>query len=392
MIKTLNPYPNPAKTAEIMSRYRPIAPKPETCSSSMSEGGSSSSSSLSQKIKQSPYLRNLWPQLQARPTRTRKRGRAPIALPSSLKRQKTHVLGFCPPSCHVTSPAKNLSFAPPPPPNSLPQLPLPNHATGVLNCTLENTPTVTKNPSLVTLPLLPCSPNSAPKFDLITNPCREEAVIDLNTVVEVPEEKDLLQQLQKPASSNNNVVNVIAPQPVRPIGSCISVGCINEDSITILPNCVAHTPKKPEEVESEVESEALPAVISDSNNRVRMANSAYKEMVGQPECPWLESMVIGNGAGDGRVQCGSSCKRISGEVTLHLCDSSSSIPVSSNGFSCWVRIEWENEQKKKSSVSAFCDVIKLSCESRDYLFTWRFHTTRTREASNSQSSSNACEN
>ncbi|XP_027368146.1 uncharacterized protein LOC113874123 [Abrus precatorius] len=372
MIKTLNPYPNPAKTAEIMSRYRPIAPKPETSSNSMSEG----SSSLSQKIKQSPYLRNLWPQLQARPTRTRKRGRTPITLPSSsLKRQKTHVLGFCPP-CHVTSPAKNLSLQSFAPPRTLPpQLPLPpNHGIGVLNCSLQNT--AATNPSLVTLPLLPCSPSAnsiltETKLDLKTNPCREE-VIDLNTKVDIPEERDLLQQLQKPVSSN-----VIAPQPVRPIGSCISLVCISEDST--LPY-VAQTPKKPQELEEMVESEALPAIISDSNNRVRMVNSAYKEMVGQPECSWLESMVNG---GDGHLQCGSSSKRISGEVTLNLCDSN--IPASSNGFSCWVRIEWESEQKK-NSVNAFCDVTKLSCESRDYHFTWRFHT-RTREAS--QSSCNA---
>ncbi|KAK7310773.1 hypothetical protein RJT34_08490 [Clitoria ternatea] len=371
MIKTLNPYPNPAKTAEIMSRYRPIAPKPETCSNSMSEG----SSSLSQKIKQSPYLRNLWPQLQARPTRTRKRGRAPITLPpSSLKRQKTHVLGFCPP-CHVTSPAKNLSLQIFPP--ALPhQLPLPpKHTLGVLNHPLLDN-TATTNPNLVTLPLLPCSPSTT---SILTEPkldSREDAIIDLNTKVDIPEEKDLLQQLQKPVSNN-----VIAPQPIRPIGSCISVVCISEDSA--LP-CVAQTPKKPQEVEEEIESEALPAVISDSNNRVRMANSAYKEMLGQPECPWLESMMV-NG-GEGQLQCGgSSCKRISGEVTLHLCDSN--IPTSSNGFSCWVRIEWESGQnKKKSLVNAFCDVVKLACESRDYLFTWRFHTG-TREAS--QSSCNA---
>jgi len=368
MIKTLNPYPNPAKTAEIMSRYRPIAPKPETCSSNNSTSdGSSSSNSLSQKIKQSPYLRNLWPQLQARPTRTRKRGRAPISLPSSLKRQKTHVLGFCQP-LHVTSPIKNLTlqgnFVPP---SSLPQLPLSNHGVGVLNC--NSLDKYSNNQNLVTLPLLPLSPNSphnnnAPKFEL--------EVIDLNnTKMEVPQERDLLQQLQKPASSTNNVINVIAPQPIRPIGSCINVGCISE--VSIIP-CVTKTPKKPEELEQEVESEELPAVISDSNNRVRMANSAYKEMVGQPECPWLE------------IQCGSSCKRISGEVTLQLSDSSN-IPISSNGFSCWVRIEWENNGQKKNSVNAFCDVVKLCCDqSRDYVFTWRFHT-RSREAS--QSSCNA---
>ncbi|RDX63016.1 hypothetical protein CR513_58597, partial [Mucuna pruriens] len=362
MIKTLNPYPNPAKTAEIMSRYRPIAPKPET-SNSMTEG----SSSLSQKIKQSPYLRNLWPQLQARPTRTRKRGRAPLTLPSSsLKRQKTHILGFCPP-CHVTSPAKNLSLQSFAPPQHQLTLHRPNHGLGLLNCsTMENTPT---NPSLVTLPLLPCSPGPAPKLDSTTTavatikPCGG-VVLDLNTKVSVPEERDLLQQLQKPVSNN-----VIAPQPVRPIGSSISLVCISEDS-TLSP--VPQTPKRPHQVEEEAESETLPAVITDSNHRVRMANSAYKEMVGQPLCPWLESMVKG---ADGNLQC----KRISGEVTLNLCDST--IPTSANGFSCWVRIEWQRENKK-NCVNAFCDVTKLACESRDYLFTWRFHI-RTREASQS---------
>ncbi|KAK7364680.1 hypothetical protein VNO80_13421 [Phaseolus coccineus] len=69
MIKTLNLYPNPTKNTEIMSRCRPISPKPETSPNSMTE----SSSSLSHKIKQSPYLRYLWPQLQANPIRTRKR-------------------------------------------------------------------------------------------------------------------------------------------------------------------------------------------------------------------------------------------------------------------------------------------------------------------------------
>ncbi|XP_028796062.1 LOW QUALITY PROTEIN: uncharacterized protein LOC114751575 [Neltuma alba] len=353
MIKTLHPYSNTAKTAEIMSRYRPIAPKPETPGNSVADG-----SSLCQKIKQSPYLRNLWPQLQARPTRTRKRGRASMPLLPSLKRQKTQVLGFCSP-CHVTSPAKNLSLQSFTHSHSLPQLPPPPPNHGMLNSGWEKPSNNT--PSLVTLPLLPCSPPE-------TATVKGEETIDLNTTAEIPEEKDLLQQLQTPAVSI-----VIAPRPVRPLGSSISVGCINEDPG--LPPA-SRAPKTPEEVELEVESEALPVVISDSNNQVRMANSAYKEMVGQPECPWLDSMVTG----DGRLPC-RSCKRISGEVTLRLCDSS--VPISSSGFTCWVRIEWKPNEKI-SSLNAFCDVLRLSCESRDYLFKWRFHTrTPTREGSQS---------
>lgn len=344
-----------------MSRYRPIAPKPEVPVNSMDE-----SSSMSQKIKQSPYLRNLWPQLQARPTRTRKRGRACIS-PPSIKRPRTHMLGLSTPT-HVASPAKHLSlqgFA-----QGISQLPVPNLA--AVNSILENR--VSPSSNLVTLPLLP-RPTSVP---VVANQaaapepsCMEPSrgkVIDLNAAAEIPDEEDLLQQLQEPP-----ICNVIAPQPVRLVGSSISVGCISEDPNLTPP---VQVPKKPEEVEEEVECEALPAVISDSNNKVRLANSAYKEMVGQPECLWLDSMVTG----DGRFG-GISCKRICGEVILHLSDHSR-VPASSKGFSCWVRIEWGSGGKKKS-INAFCDVIRLSCESKDYVFTWRFHT-HTRQGSMSK--------
>ncbi|XP_004290979.1 PREDICTED: uncharacterized protein LOC101290919 [Fragaria vesca subsp. vesca] len=370
MIKTLNPYnsTNTAKTAEIMSRYRPIAPKPETSPTTPT----GESPALSQKIRDSPYLRNLWPQLQARPTRTRKRGRAAIS-PPTLKRQRTsHVFGLSP-ACHVTSPVNNLTLDGFPHP--LTQLALPNQL-GSASSGLEST-------SLVTLPLLsyPSSVPIVPNQAVVTNqavvpaelnllkPSGGEKLIDLNSVAEIPEEKDLLKQLQgtpSPATTPTSP-NVIAPQPIRPVGSSISVGCISTDPSSAP---AVQAPKKPEDVEKEMESEALPAIISDSHNKVRMANAAYKEMVGQPECSWLDSMVA------------TPCKRISGEVALQLSDTR--VPTSSNGFSCWVRIEWGNEMDKHA-INAFCDVIKLACESKDYLFTWRFHT-HSREASQSSSS------
>lgn len=346
MIKTLSPYSDTAKTAEIMSRYRPIAPKPEQPTDPSDDNS---------KIRQSPYLRNLWPQLQARPTRTRKRGRAAIS-PPTLKRQRSHVIGLSPP-CHVTSSSS-------------------------INSSLQGFSRGLLAPSnLVTLPLLPCPPNNSvpingsanravlPELDLL-KACKEESLLDLNTsFAEIPEEKDLLGQLQE-SPPPSTIINVIAPQPVRPVGSSIRVGCISED-----PSLTSNKgPKKPEEVEAEVESECLPALVSDSKNKVRMVNSAYKEMVGQPECSWLDSMVGGR-----------ACKRISGEVVLQISDSAR-MPISSNGFSCWVRIEW-GSHGNKNSINAFCDVIRLSCESKDYLFTWRFHPHSTREAS--QSSCNA---
>ncbi|EPS65028.1 hypothetical protein M569_09753, partial [Genlisea aurea] len=70
MIQTISPYAA-SKTAEIMSRYRPIAPKPEAPAA-----GEDSAGGLPNGISKSPYLRNVWAHLQARPTRTRKRNRS----------------------------------------------------------------------------------------------------------------------------------------------------------------------------------------------------------------------------------------------------------------------------------------------------------------------------
>ncbi|GMI89676.1 DROUGHT RESPONSE GENE [Hibiscus trionum] len=348
MIKTLNPYSSTAKTAEIMSRYRPIAPKPE-----VPENARDESSGMSQKIRQSPYLRNLWPQLQARSSRSRKRGRAAALSPPTLKRAKTHVFGI--PS-HVPSAAKNLSF------NCF------SHGTqlsGLSNFEISSTPPA----SFVTLPLLPCPP-SVSSLNFMGSSAGEKG-IDLNAVAEIPEEKDLLKQLQGAPFSSS----VIAPQPIRPVGSSISVGCIIENPILTSPMQV---PKKAEEVEEEIESEALPVIVSDSNNEVRLANSAYNEMIGQAEWPWLDSMV----RGEGRVGVGG--RRICGAVMLHMCDQR--VPFEWKGFSCWVRIEWENEGKKKC-IRTFCDAMRLSCGSKDYQYTWRFHTTNNKKEA-SQCSTN----
>ncbi|KAI3758564.1 hypothetical protein L6452_06131 [Arctium lappa] len=331
MLQTLNPYTSTAKTAEIMARYRPIAPRPQAPLTSNGgsgdgDGSGSSPSSMSPTIRQSPYLRNVWPHLQSRPTRTRKRGRTSLGPPPppTFKRPRTLLQGLSPPFHITTSPARNLSiqgFAP---------LPL--------------QPTTT----LVTLPLLPCS--SSHPMQLQPN------VIDLNKVADVPEEKDLLAQLQKPTT------DVISPRPIRLIPSTVTIRAIKDDT------CLVQVLKKAaaEEVEKELESQVLPAFVSDSNNQVRLVNSAYKEMVGQPECPWLESMMT----------VGVACKSICGEVVLNLEQDVSG----SGGFSCWARIEWGMNGKKKKLVNAFGEAMRLKCESKDYKFAWRFHTREASEA------------
>ncbi|KAK1561992.1 hypothetical protein Q3G72_004561 [Acer saccharum] len=76
-----------------------------------------------------------------------------------------------------------------------------------------------------------------------------QAMIHHNKVAVIPEEKDLLLQLQAPSSTTS----VISPQPIRPVGSSITVGCISENTSL---NPAVQVPKKPEEVEEEVESES----------------------------------------------------------------------------------------------------------------------------------------
>ncbi|CAA7018821.1 unnamed protein product [Microthlaspi erraticum] len=346
MIKILNPHHShhspstttTLKTAEILSKYRPIAPKPGT----PQVNDNDPSSSMSHKISQSPYLRNLWPQLQARPTRTRKRGRGGMGptSPLAMKRPKSSASVT---TQRVFGPIKTLSFQAFP--HGLPSLTQVGYA-------LENGG---GSSALVTLPLLQCAPPSKCMEPEIKGRC----VIDLNKKVEVIEERDFLMQLQgQPITTTTakTTSRVIAPQPIRPVCSKINVVCINPLSNAPPPS---HFRKKSsEDVEEEVESDELPAIISDSNNRVRLVNSAYKEMMGQPECSWLDSMVRG--------------KRICGQVMIHLCESK--IPEN-NGFSCWVRIEWGRDGKEEF-VHAFCDVMKLVCDSKDYVFTWRFHINK----------------
>ena len=197
-------------------------------------------------------------------------------------------------------------------------------------------------------------------------------------------EQDLQKKLQEP--------RVITPQPVMPIGSSISVVCITEASASSAPK--APVSKQPEVVEEEVEWEALlavvsdsknrvrlansAAVVSDSKNRVRLANSAYKEeMVGQLERPWLDSTVSNSDRLRLKMPAGVSSRRINREVMLELSESSE-IPATADRFSCRVKIE-RACNGRKNFVDAPWDMIRLCCDSKDYLFTSRIHTAEAFE-------------
>ncbi|GFQ07626.1 hypothetical protein PHJA_002906700 [Phtheirospermum japonicum] len=322
MIQTINPYAS-SRTAEIMSRYRPIAPRPETLSpNSMPENDNPSG--LPTGIQKSPYLRNVWAHLQARPTRTRKRGRTAAFAPPSTKRARPCLQGLIPAPAFnqaTYSPARSLSmhgFA---------------HAAANLvpiNCCLDTA--VTTLAESVALPLLCCDAADRGK----------EKGIDLNLAAAAVEE----------AVESPRVV--ISPRPVRPVGSTVLVEKISDDL-----RRKRMPVKGAEEVEEIVEAEKVPTIVSDSNNKVRMCNSAYRELIGQPECGWLDCA-----AGNQR--------RIGGEISLKFVHSK--VQLSMHGFKCRVKIEWESKGIKKS-VNAYCHGVKLACPAKDYQFLWRFYET-----------------
>ncbi|KAL9143879.1 hypothetical protein ABFS82_14G262800 [Erythranthe guttata] len=355
MIQTINPYAT-ARTAEIMSRYRPIAPKPE--SPATGSAAENDSSAVPSGIRKSPYLRNVWAHLQARPTRTRKRGRAAAFSPPSVKRARTCLQGLASPYQGVItgSPAKNLAM------HGF------SHAAAAaangqmgqfslvpLNCGLDTA--VTTLAESVAMPLV-CP---ARRPGTVTNKGKEKE-IDLN---QGPEELDLLSEPVKP-----NVI--ISPRPVRPVGSSIIVKSISggiESQTTV---------KGAEEVEELAEAEATPAIVSDSKNKVRLANSAYREMVGQPECGWLDCAA-------GNSVPGGAWRRIGGEVSLQFVDTD--LQLSARGFTCRVKIVWESEGKNKC-VEASCVGVRLACEAKDYQFLWRFHIVDDESISESANSDN----
>ncbi|XP_076916071.1 uncharacterized protein LOC143575644 [Bidens hawaiensis] len=147
--------------------------------------------------------------------------------------------------------------------------------------------------------------------------------IDLNKNVEIPEEKDLLAQLQKPPAAA-----VISPKPIRLIPSTVSVKAIKPNSIPVSEISMIKTS---EDIERELESLAVPAFVSDSNNQVRLVNPSYQAMLGQPECGWVQSMV-------------TTCNSICGNVVIKFMDlEDEGDDVMKVGFSCWARDEWEEE-------------------------------------------------
>jgi hypothetical protein len=179
-------------------------------------------------------------------------------------------------------------------------------------------------------------------------------------VVIVPQERDLLSMLQ----ARNK--GIIAPHVVRPL--CTNV-CIDSSNIVgprSVAAAVAMSKKTAREVEAEIERDVWPAIVSDPHDRVLLVNDAYKAMVGQPVCVWLDALP---GTGTSR--------RINGEVVLNVQNFSpgSRLPNDGGAFPCTSRISWELDGAI-ASLTVPCIVERLIGNSGNYRSIWRFDSTR----------------
>ncbi|KAF7007799.1 hypothetical protein CFC21_022698 [Triticum aestivum] len=311
------------KANEILARFRPIAPKPALPASPVQAIDGAADRVLCH--------------LQNRPCRARKRGRpsaVPVSAPAAAAKRKRAAYPV-PLRCAAAA------------------------ATDAVVSTA--TRAYVSVPGSACMPFASLPPATASTGGNLTMlSTTMVAGDDEEEERDVPVERDLLRKLLEP--------KVISPRAMRPVGSTIHVESIVPGAVDATSTAASKTA---EEVEAEVETDALPAVVTDSSNRVRLVNDAYKEMVGAPECLWLGAVA--------------ASRRISGEVALVVAEQAT-LPESPGGFSCTAKIEWECRGGERASFHAACDVSRLQCEYRHYLFAWRF---RTADASSSGSSHRA---
>ncbi|KAJ1291646.1 hypothetical protein BS78_02G331600 [Paspalum vaginatum] len=306
------------KANEILARFRPIAPKPALAAAPVAQAAAEGVVAANRVLCH----------LQSRPCRARKRGRPTTVVPVSPK-----------PGAQTAAKRKRPAAAPYPPLRC-------SAATAtdaVATATRVHVSVVVPGSACLHLASLP--PPAAGASEALAKEAAEER--------DVPVERDLLRKLLEP--------KVISPRAVRPVCSTIHVECIRRGDAS----CTAVVSKTAAEVEAELEADALPAVVTDSSNRVRLVNDAYKEMVGQPECPWLDAVA-------------AASRRISGEVVLVVSEPSP-LPETYGVFTCTARIGWGYDGKC-TAVYAPCDVSRLQCESRDYHFAWRFRNAADADA------------
>jgi hypothetical protein len=147
---------------------------------------------------------------------------------------------------------------------------------------------------------------------------------------------------------------VLAPQPVRVVGSTITV-----QSIVTVDAHTAPLTEPFESVQERLDKADMPSVITDVKFRVRWANTAYKRLVGQPKCPWLAST---GGEEDAAL-------RLAGDVSL-VCEGAQ-LPAEVAAFTCRVGIQWSH-QGEHSAMSIPSEVVRLEDAAAGALFVWGF--------------------
>lgn len=152
---------------------------------------------------------------------------------------------------------------------------------------------------------------------------------------------------------------VLAPQPVRAVGSTITVQAI----VTTDPHTAPLT-EPFESVQERLDKADMPSVLTDLKFRVRWANTAYKRLVGQPKCSWLAS-AVGVSADDDSPPS----LRLAGDVSL-VCDGSQ-LPADIAAFTCRVRIQWSHEGEH-SAMSVPSEVVRLDDAIVGGLYVWGF--------------------
>lgn len=155
---------------------------------------------------------------------------------------------------------------------------------------------------------------------------------------------------------SSHEAKVIAPQPLRAVGSTITVQTI--DSLN--PNASPWT-ESYEAVQESLNKGDMPSVITDLRFRVRWVNTAYKRLVGQPKCSWLATTVLGDD------DAAAASLRLAGDVAL-ICNDGMQVPEGVPAFTCRVGIHWSH-QGEHSAMSVPSQVARLD---NNDSYVWRF--------------------
>ncbi|KAI5070852.1 hypothetical protein GOP47_0015195 [Adiantum capillus-veneris] len=168
------------------------------------------------------------------------------------------------------------------------------------------------------------------------------------------------------ASVADKVAGTIVPLALRLIRSSVILMSITNAQTTSEMEPSLHTGIEILKQQHEVSSS--PVVISNSSNIVKWVNTAYKQMIGQPECPWLLSLMHDSMLEGEEMQAQSP--RLTGQVVLRCCVE---LPLSVSTFAGWVDVQWRNVAGERSSMTLPCDVTRRVCakDGGSVLFVWK---------------------